>query len=84
VEDVSLPYAKEHLEDLVARATRGEDVRIVTSGDGNVRLVASNLSGSPQVIFGQWKHLQDIPKEDFLAQLSDEELLWLSGEMSDG
>ena len=39
MEDVSLPYAKEHLEDLVARATSGEDVRINMPGKATVRLV---------------------------------------------
>ena len=29
MEDVSLADAKEHLEELIARASRGEDVRIV-------------------------------------------------------
>jgi antitoxin (DNA-binding transcriptional repressor) of toxin-antitoxin stability system len=35
--DVTLDHAKEHLEDLIERARRGEDVRIATA-DGAVRL----------------------------------------------
>jgi antitoxin (DNA-binding transcriptional repressor) of toxin-antitoxin stability system len=38
MEDVSLADAKEHLEDLVTRAARGEDVRIVDPKVGSVRL----------------------------------------------
>jgi antitoxin (DNA-binding transcriptional repressor) of toxin-antitoxin stability system len=84
MDDVSLPYAKEHLEDLIARAARGEDVQIITPGTKTVRLVASEALAPSAIIFGQWKHLQDIPKDVFLAPLPDEELTWLSGEMSDG
>lgn len=38
MEDVTLAEAKERLEDLVARAQRGEDVRIVDPKVGKVRL----------------------------------------------
>jgi len=38
MEDVSVAHAKEHLEELVARAARGEDVRIVDPKVGKVRL----------------------------------------------
>ena len=40
IEDVSLTHAKEHLEELIERARRGEDVRIVDANHGDVRLVA--------------------------------------------
>ena len=36
--DVTLAHAKEHLEELVARAARGEEVRIVDPAIGSVRL----------------------------------------------
>ena len=42
MEDVSLAHAKEHLEDLVARAARGEDVRIVDPAIGTVKLTVAN------------------------------------------
>jgi len=38
MEDVSVAHAKEHLEELVARAAGGEDVRIVDPKVGSVRL----------------------------------------------
>lgn len=38
MEDVSLSHAKEHLEELIERARRGEDVRIVVPAGGSVRL----------------------------------------------
>jgi len=38
MDDVSLSHAKEHLEELVARAARGEVVRIVDPKLGSVKL----------------------------------------------
>lgn len=38
MEDVSIPHAKEHLEDLIVRATHGEDVVISDPKLGTVRL----------------------------------------------
>jgi len=40
MDDVTLQHAKEHLEDLVARAARGEDVRIADPKLGTVKLTA--------------------------------------------
>ena len=40
MEDVTLAHAKEHLEDLMARAAKGEDVRIVDPKAGKVRLIS--------------------------------------------
>jgi antitoxin (DNA-binding transcriptional repressor) of toxin-antitoxin stability system len=40
MEDVTLAHAKEHLEELVARAASGEDVRIVDPKVGRVKLTA--------------------------------------------
>jgi len=42
MEDVSVAHAKEHLEDLVARAVRGEDISIVDPKVGKVRLTLAN------------------------------------------
>ena len=39
MEDVDLRYAKEHLDELIARAARGEDVRISDPAIGTVRLM---------------------------------------------
>ena len=38
MENVTLADAKVHLEDLIERASRGEDVRIVDATHGSVRL----------------------------------------------
>ena len=38
MEDVTLAHAKENLEELIARAQRGEDVRIADPKVGKVRL----------------------------------------------
>ena len=46
MEDVTLAHAKEHLEDLVARAIRGEDVRISDPNIGSGKLSAI---GKPDV-----------------------------------
>jgi antitoxin (DNA-binding transcriptional repressor) of toxin-antitoxin stability system len=40
MDDVTLDYAKEHLEELIERAARGETVRIVHPVIGPVRLAA--------------------------------------------
>ena len=39
MEDVSLAHAKDHLEELIARASRGEEVRISAPELGTVRLL---------------------------------------------
>ena len=38
MEDVDVRHAKEHLEELIERARRGEDVRIADPKGGSVRL----------------------------------------------
>jgi antitoxin (DNA-binding transcriptional repressor) of toxin-antitoxin stability system len=38
MEDVSLTHAKDHLEELIERASRGEDIRISDAKLGTVRL----------------------------------------------
>lgn len=38
MEDVDIAHAKDHLEDLIERARRGEDVRIADPKGGSVRL----------------------------------------------
>jgi antitoxin (DNA-binding transcriptional repressor) of toxin-antitoxin stability system len=48
MEDVSIAHAKEHLEELLARAARGEDVSIVDPKVGKVRLtLAGNGAARP-------------------------------------
>ena len=38
MEDVSLTHAKDHLEELIERASKGEDIRISDARVGTVRL----------------------------------------------
>ena len=51
VEDISLSHAKEHLEELIARARQGEAIRIRDDKLGVVRLTPeeSFVSGAPRV-----------------------------------
>ena len=90
MEDVDLSHAKEHLEDLVARASRGEDVVIVDPRYGSVRLTAATLPSRtvPRVtdtmppfvplahdrVPGQWKDLLPPPPPGLFDPMSEEEL----------
>lgn len=84
MDNVDVAHAKEHLEELIERARRGEDVRIADPKGGAVRLVLAEgqSARSSRVVFGQWKHLAEIPEEALLAPLNEDELAWLSGERS--
>jgi prevent-host-death family protein len=86
---VTLTHAKEHLEELIERARRGEPVRITDPRLGTVRLlpeaplVAGTEPPYPPRIPGRWKdRLAEIPYEQMFAPLTEEELAWLSGEAS--
>ena len=90
MEDVTLAHAKEHLEELVARAARGEDVRIVDPMAGTVVLTAARKPDvtAPRVtdtmppfvpltadrVPGRWKGRLPPPPEDFFDPLTEEEL----------
>ena len=84
MEDVTLAHAKEHLEDLIACAARGEEVRIIDPTKRAWLIVPAGVHDSTPapVIFGQWQHLKEIAEDRLLAPLLDEELAWLSGENS--
>ena len=47
MEDVTFAHAKEHLEELIERARRGEDVRISDPQLGTYRLTRSEEAGKP-------------------------------------
>ncbi len=79
MDTVTLAHAKEHLEELIARASNGEDVRITDAKGMAVRLMPADKSPS-RVVFGQWSHLGDISKDRLLAPLNEDETAWLSGE----
>jgi antitoxin (DNA-binding transcriptional repressor) of toxin-antitoxin stability system len=81
MDDVTLPYAKEHLEDLIDRAARGEVVRISDPKSGAFRLVPDAQAPYPKRVIGQWRGKIQVPAR-LMEPLSDEELRWLSGEDS--
>ena len=78
MEDVSLAQAKEQLEDLVARAARGEDVRISDPRGTTVKLTPVAISAleaprKPRVP-GQLKGILPPPPDDFFDPMTEEEL----------
>ena len=82
MQDVSVSYAKEHLEELVLRAARGEDVRIVVPDIGTAKLyVLPNAGSVVERKPGRWAGRFTVPARLF-EPLNDDELGWLSGEQS--
>ncbi|HEY7550797.1 MAG TPA: hypothetical protein VH913_14935 [Hyphomicrobiaceae bacterium] len=86
MEDVSIDHAKDHLEELIERAAKGEEIRISDPHFGTVKL----LPVGPTVVIskprperrpGRWKGRFTVPERLF-EPLSEEELAWLSGERS--
>ena len=90
MESVTLAEAKEHLEELIERAAKGEDVRIDDPTVGAVRLLvvpAYDLSG-PRVIdtmppfiplkqprtLGHLEGQIPLPPDDFFDPLSEDDL----------
>jgi prevent-host-death family protein len=85
MDTIPLSEAKEHLEDLIARAARGEDVRISDPVHGTARIVVEPTAAPalhPKRVPGRWKGRIHIPEDRLLEPLSDAELSWLSGETS--
>ena len=81
MDDFDLRHAKEHLEELIQRAAKGEDVRIAQPGVATVRLIVVEPSVEPQPRPerrpGRWKGRLNIPDEKLLEPMSEEELkLW--------
>ena len=77
MENVTLAEAKEHLEELIVRAARGEDVRILDPKIGAVRLTPipdSTATTSVQRMPGRWKDRLPEPPPGFFVVLSEEEL----------
>ena len=82
MEDVSLAHAKDHLEELIARASRGEDVRISDPELGTVRLLpVADARPSVEKLYpvrrpGRLKGKLTVPARLF-EPMSEEELgLW--------
>jgi prevent-host-death family protein len=79
MEQVTLDYARAHLDELLARAQAGESIEITDSRLGTVRLqpVAPPSSERPQRLPGRWKQRLSPPPDSFFAPLSEDELkLW--------
>jgi antitoxin (DNA-binding transcriptional repressor) of toxin-antitoxin stability system len=77
MEDVSLAHAKEHLEELIARASRGEEVRISDPDLGTVRFLPVAGTQARRVRRpGRLKGKLTVPARLF-EPMSEEELrLW--------
>ena len=84
MEDVTLAHAKDHLEELFERASKGEDVRISDPKLGTIKLQPVSASGGPYPapIFGVMAGKADLTLEQALEPLTEDELAWLSGETS--
>ena len=87
MQDVSVAHAKDHLEELIARAARGEDVCIRDQTLGRMRLAPADAATSgadlyPPRVLGQWEGIVDIPVDRLFAPLTEDELAWLSGGQS--
>ena len=77
MEQVTLAEAKEHLDELMQRAARGEDVRIADPQLGTVKLqpVAEAVTDPrPKRVPGRWKDRLPEPPDNFFDPLSEEEL----------
>lgn len=78
MEDVDLRHAKEHLEELLERASRGEDVRITDPKLGTIRLTLVGASmgkpDRPKRVPGLLKGKLPPPPDDFFDPMTEEEL----------
>ena len=78
MDDVSLTHAKQHLEDLIQRAARGEDVRISDPNSITVKLIPVDVdvaqSQRPKRLAGRWKDRLPEPPAGFFDPLSEQEL----------
>ena len=87
MEDVSLTHAKDHLEELIERAAKGEDICISDPKLGTVRLQPVMAAPAHENGIGdkrrpgRWKGHFTVPERLF-EPLTEEELAWLSGERS--
>ena len=75
MDNVSLAQAKEHIEELLARAANGEEICVTDPTIGTVKLVgvAGSRTKRPKREIGQWKDKFDVPARLF-EPLSDDEL----------
>ena len=78
-----IAYAREHLDELIARAGRGEPVTIVDVVHGTMKLVPSEPVKKGKIVFGLGKGMPDIPRERLLAPATDKDLRDMFGEALD-
>jgi antitoxin (DNA-binding transcriptional repressor) of toxin-antitoxin stability system len=82
MENVTLDHARVHLEELIERAARGEDIRISDPKLGTVRLqaVAGTVEqeGKPRAERrpGRWKGKFTVPARLFEPMTEEELKLW--------
>ncbi len=74
METVGIAEAKEHLEELIARAARGEEVVIVDPVHGSATLRMLPASSRAKRKPGFLKDKLPPPPDDFFDPLSEEEL----------
>ena len=84
MDPVSIIEAKERLEDLIARAARGEDVRIADPRHGTARLIVEAIATEPRPkrIPGRWKGKLGRLPDDFFAPMNENELKYWYGDGS--
>lgn len=85
MEQIALADAKEHLEDLIARAVKGDDIVIADATLGTVRLspvagpIESVQAKHPRRVAGRLRGIYEVP-EGLFDPLPDDELARWSGE----
>ena len=84
MDTVSISEAKEHLEDLIARAARGEVVRIADPRHGTARITVEPAVAAPRPkrIPGRWKGRLGALPDDLFAPMGEEDLKdWYGGDV---
>jgi hypothetical protein len=86
MESVSVAEAKEHLDDLLQRAARGEDVRIADPSFGEVKLQRMAATSNPDHVLpkrvpGSLKGILAAPPDDFFDPMTEDELKDWYGEV---
>lgn len=78
MDQVSIAHAKEHLEELIERARRGEDVRIADDKGVEVRLLPAEPPAHDRPVrrrrLGMLEGKIPPPPADFFDPMSEEEL----------
>ena len=82
MDTVSVSEAKERLEDPIARAARGEDVRIEDPRHGTARLTVEPVKPWPKRVPGRWRGKLGPLPDTLFAPMSEDELRdWYGGDV---